>query len=201
MEKETKALYVVSHDYISLTKIGVSKTLGKRLNAIRTAVGAELSIYYESPTLDNWREIELDVIKQFKTDETAGEWVKATPEEVIKYIKTIEHKFNNPTYTYQENSINVEYEKIYQVINPFINNSVIGKGVKNKLYKVGKGVYRDDDYIFYVSYHLGESIITVGFNVSKTAKNFAKDLGIRLAELELKTKKYIKNPKFRIKDE
>ena len=198
MEKETKALYVVTHDYTSLTKIGVSKTLGKRLNALKSAVGAELKIYYESPTLDNWREIELDVIKKFKTEETAGEWVNATPEEIIEYIKTIEYKFNNPTYTYQENDIEAEYEKISQCGNPFYSTNAVGERTEKRVYKVIKGVYRDDNYIFYVTYHLGNEIVSVAFNVYKSAKMFAKDLGCRLIELDLEAKKYIQNPKFRI---
>ena len=199
--KERKALYVVSHEYTSLTKIGVSKTLQSRINAIRTAIGADLTIYYESPSMDNWREIELEVIKKFKTNETAGEWVLATPQEVIEYIKTIEYKFNNPDYYFQELDIDKKEEKIEQVSSPFYYEDISYNKLERKLYEVCKGVYRDDNYIFYVSYHIGVNILTVAFNVFKTAEKFSKELKKRLVLLDLENKEFIKNPKFRIENE
>lgn len=199
--KERKALYVVSHEYTSLTKIGVSKSLQTRINSIRTSIGADLTIYYESPSMDNWREIELEVIRNFKTKETAGEWVLATPQEIIEYIKTIEHKFDNPEYYFQELDIDKYAEKIEQVPIPFYYEDISYNKLERKLQEVYKGVYRDDNYIFYVSYHLGVNIITVAFNVYKTAEKFAKGLKKRLVLLDLENKEFIKNPKFRIENE
>lgn len=199
--KERKALYVVSHEYTSLTKIGVSKSLQTRINSIRTSIGADLTIYYESPSIDNWREIELEVIKKFKTKETAGEWVLATPQEIIDYIKTIEYKFDNPEYYFQELDIDKCAEKIEQVLSPFYYEDISYNKLERKLQEVYKGVYIDDNYIFYVSYHLGINIVTVAFNVYKTAEKFARGLKKRLVLLDLENKEFIKNPKFRIENE
>jgi hypothetical protein len=201
MEKERKALYVATHEFTTLTKIGVSKTISSRMNSIRTAVGCELTVYYESPLMDNWREIELEVIGKFKTNKTSGEWVNTTPKEIIKFIKTIEYKFNNPDYCFEENKIDKQQELIVQTFTPFYSSDVVGEPKIKKLYKVSKGVYRDENYNFIVCYHLGTTIRTVLFSVFKTANRFAKDLKIRLVELDLKNREFIKNPKFCIENE
>lgn len=199
--KERKSLYVISHEYTKLTKIGVTKSLQTRINAIRTTIGADLTIYYESPSIDNWREIELEVIKRFKTKETAGEWVLATPQEVIEYIKTIEYKFDNPNYYFQEYEIDRKLEKVEQIASPFYYDNLSFGREERELHNVCEGVYKDNNYIFYVSYHIGINIVTVAFNVFKTAEKFAKGLKSRLVELDLENKQFIHNSKFRIKNE
>ena len=121
--------------------------------------------------------------------------------EIIDYIKTIEYKFDNPEYYFKELDIDKKAEKIEQVSSPFYYEDVLYKKTERKLHEVHRGVYRDDNYIFYVSYHLGVNIITVAFNVFKTAEKFSKELRKRLVLLDLKNKEFIKNPKFRIENE
>ncbi len=192
---ERKALYVVTHDYTELTKIGVSKDINSRIKAIRTSVGADLKVYYESPMIDNWKEIETEVIQKFKTEETAGEWVKARPKEIIAYIKTIEYKYNNPEFYFAEEQLEKEVEKVRLEVNIF---SITGINEKEReLHKVNEGIYRDNDYTFYVTYQSCLGIRTIAFNVYKSAFNFLKTLSFRVVELDLKNKKFINNPKFR----
>lgn len=196
--KEKKSLYVVSHDYTELSKIGVSKDITKRIKTIRSSIGADLKIYYESPQINNWREVEALVIKQFKTNETFGEWVKANPKDIVEFIKTIEYTFDNPEYTFIESNFIKAYEKVLQVSSPFYYSNFKLQKTDRDLKEVDEGVYCDSNFIFYVCYHLDKQIYTVSFDVFKSAVIFAKSLSNRLVKLDLDNKSFIINPKFSI---
>lgn len=200
--EETKSLYVTTHDYTSLTKVGVSKEPIKRLNAIKTSVGAEMFIYYESPLLINWREVELTVLNHFSKKRASGEWINETPENIIKFIKTIEHTFNNPNYYYlSEHYIEPQFETISENTEDIFKRYLASDIVYRDLEHIQNGVYRDENFNFFVCYHIGDSISTVIFNVYKTANYFAKTITKRIVYLDIENKKYIKNSKFRIKNE
>lgn len=199
-KQESKSLYVGKHDYSSLCKVGVSVEPIKRLKGLTNYVGAEIALYYESPLLDNWAEIEKTVLIHFKEFRTGGEWINKSPEEIISYIKSIEYKFNNNEYVELSQRIEREYEIIVEVDSPFNFYMPSGR-VERVLKEVVKGVYVDDKYLFYVVYMLDNKKVTVKFNVYKTALLFSRELGNRLVTLDLETSKCIINPNYRIKNE
>ena len=200
-EKELKSLYVASHDYTSLTKVGVSVNSVSRLQGFTSTVGSELALYYESPLLENWREIEADVLNHFKEFRTGGEWINKTPKEIIDYIKSIKNRFNNKDYTdLKDRLLTLEEEKVFEVHDVFTKGLIGGKEYR-ELKEVQKYVYVDDKFMFFVSYYVGKEIKTLSFNVYNTALSFSKKLGFKAVSLDLENKKFIKNPKFRIENE
>lgn len=200
-EKELKSLYVASHDYTSLTKVGVSVNSVSRLQGFTSTVGSELALYYESPLLENWREIEADVLNHFKEFRTGGEWINKTPKEIIDYIKSIKNRFNNKDYSdLKDVYITLKEESVKEVVDVFKKKN-IGGGEYRILKEVQNNVYVDDKYIFYVSYYVGKEIRTLSFNVFDTALTFSKKLKFKAVGLDLENKEFIKNPKFRIENE
>ena len=199
-EKELKSLYVATHDYTSLTKVGVSVNSISRLQGFTNTVGSELALYYESPLLENWREIEADVLNNFKEFRTGGEWINKSPKEIIDYIKSIKNRFNNKEYTdLKDRCITIELEKVNEVVNLF--DIISFRNVRQReLKEVIKGVYVDEDFLFYVSYYVGKEIKTLSFNVYKSALDFSKKIGLKRVLLNLETREYINNPKFKINE-
>ncbi len=200
-EKELKSLYVASHDYTSLTKVGVSVNSVSRLQGFTSTVGSELALYYESPLLENWREIEADVLNHFKEFRTGGEWINKTPKEIIDYIKSVKNRFNNKDYTdLKDKLLTLEEEKVNEVYDVFTKGLIGGREYR-ELKEVQKYVYVDDKFMFYVSYYVGKEIKTLSFNVYNTALSFSKKLGFKAVSLDIENKEFIKNPKFRIENE
>lgn len=199
MSTELKSLYVTTHDYTTLTKVGVSNEPLKRLNAIKTSVGAEMQLCYESQPLKNWKQIEQIVLNHFYEKKTAGEWLNETPEKIIKYIKSIENLFN--------------LEENYSILDEVLTKGeVIGEAVIRQndkevfdecynLKELQNFVYKDSNYNFYVFYHFGEHIVKAYFNIYSTANRFAKNNLKRTIKLDLENKEYIFNKKFRVKNE
>lgn len=199
-EKELKSLYVATHDYTSLTKVGVSVNSISRLQGFTNTVGSELALYYESPLLENWREIEADVLNNFKEFRTGGEWINKSPKEIIDYIKSIKNRFNNKDYTdLKDRCITIELEKVNEVVSLFDIKSFRNTRQRD-LKEVEKGVYVDEDFLFYVSYYVGKEIKTLSFNVYKSALDFSKKIGLKRVLLNLETREYINNPKFKINE-
>ena len=199
-ETELKSLYAATHDYTSLTKVGVSVNSISRLQGFTNTVGSELALYYESPLLENWREIEADVLNNFKEFRTGGEWINKSPKEIIDYIKSIKNRFNNKEYTdLKDRCITIELEKVNEVVNLF--DIISFRNVRQReLKEVIKGVYVDEDFLFYVSYYVGKEIKTLSFNVYKSALDFSKKIGLKRVLLNLETREYINNPKFKINE-
>jgi T5orf172 domain len=198
---EKKSLYVASHEYTTLTKVGVSNDPIKRLNSVKSSIGHELTLYYESPLLENWKHIESSVLSHFSKHRKSGEWINLSPKEIIEYIKTIETTFNNREHNYLTEYIDKQLEKIdSQFVNPFYTSSMTDY-IERELTYIDNGVYRDNKFNFIVSYHLGERITTAEFNVFRTANTFAKSISKRIVLLDLENKKFIKNPKFGTENE
>lgn len=199
MSKELKSLYVASHDYTTLTKVGVSKEPTKRLNAIRTAAGAEMFLYYESPPLKNWSQIEQIILKHFHIKRVSGEWINEKPDKIVKYIKSIENLFNSENYCSLIEDIEPEIEKLSEYT--LSSNNIETFFESFNLTHTQNGVYRDDNYIFYVLYHIGSNVVLATFNVFRSANKFAKEAVKRIILLDLENKQFIYNDKFRIKNE
>lgn len=199
-KQENKSLYVGKHNYSTLSKVGVSIEPIKRLKGLTNYVGAEILLYYESPILDNWAEVERMVLDNFKEFRKGGEWINKEPEEIIAYIKTIEKTFNNPQYKELSKKIEREEEIILEVEDPFRYYGA-SDTIDRNLKEVSKGVYVDEKFLFYVTYKLCGKSTTIRFNVFKSALLFSKEVGNRLLTLDLETSKIIDNPKYRIENE
>lgn len=198
-EETRKSLYVATHDYTSLTKVGVAVEPMKRLSQLKSQSGAELKIYYESPLLDNFLKIEVKVLDYFKDKRICGEWVNESPEEIIKYIKTLETDFNSVEYT----CLNCLYENYTGEEVKEINRYTVGDTVKtlHNLSETDLGIYITDDYKFYVFIMQSKFIYHISFNVFRTANAFARSFQDRVIKIDLDTKQFKDNPKFRIKNE
>jgi len=109
--------------------------------------------------------------------------------------------FNNKEYTdLKDRCVTIELEKVNEVANLFEIKSF--RNIRErKLKEVEKGVYVDEDFLFYVSYYVGKEIKTLSFNVYSTALSFSKKIGLKRVLLDLEIREYIKNPKFRINGE
>lgn len=187
---EAKRIYVVSHEFTELTKIGISNNPEKRIKSIGTTCGADLKVYYESELLNNSLEVERNVLEHFKEVRKKGEWVKESPEKVVEYIKSIEHTFNNIDYSNLEDKIEKEEEKVVTLFQPLLS---IGLELRET---TEKGVYKDENYKFYVTYTIKGREQTVMFNVFRTARNFKKYVGNRLIYLDLNNNISIKPKTF-----
>ena len=193
MSKESgrKSLYVATHDYTSLTKVGVSINPAVRMGSITSHVGAEMTLVYESPLLDNALEMEKLVFNHFAEKRIKGEWFNESFETVVSYIKTIEHKFNNP-----------EYKCLYCDVEfterPEITREVLVNGVDTpNLFKTSDkfGIYFCNNYMSNLFLYQGGIVNHLVIRDYKTACSIATKHKFRIVELDLETGKFIKNPK------
>lgn len=200
MAKEAikRSLYVATHAYTSLTKVGISNDPTTRMNSIKTYVGADMTLEYESPRLDNPLEIERLVHTHFAEKRIRGEWINETPEKIIEYIKTIEDKFDSPEY----NCLYCDFEikptpEIERV------NILIDKVPFKKHFRVTekKGVYICPNYKSNLFIFQGGIVNHLEVRDYRVACSIASKNRDRIVEIDLETGDFIKNPKFRIKNE
>jgi len=161
-DEKRKCIYVASHPYTSLTKIGMSKSPTARLDSIKSVIGCALTVHYESPLLDNPREYEKQLHEVFKEHKSIGEWFNISPEEIIKYINTIEHTFNGSEYPVLYSSLLDDKPKIIELEDPYYGN----------LTKKKEFLYMDDNYNFYMSYKQSVFIKHIKFLEYRTALKF-----------------------------
>jgi len=198
-EEKRKSLYVATHEYTTLTKVGVAVNPSTRMGQLKSAAGAELKIYYESPLLDNFLKVETEVLYHFRDKRSHGEWINETPEVIIEYIKTLEPHFTSEEYTCLSCLFdNYTSEEVKEVNVYSLKGSV--PAVKT-LIKGEYNIYITDDYRFYVFIQQSKFIYHIAFNIYRTARKFASEYKERVVTLNEETGEFIENPKFRIKNE
>ncbi len=87
-------LYVTSHAYTSLTKVGISKDPVQRIKDLAREQGAELILYYESPLLSNAKQIEKTILEYFIDHRIKGEWINLPHWQIIEYVRKLEGSFD-----------------------------------------------------------------------------------------------------------
>jgi hypothetical protein len=202
-ESIEKSIYVVTHDYTTLTKVGMSNNVTTRIKAIRTSVGADLQIYYESPLMKNAFIIEQEILKHFAEKRIYGEWINETPENIISFIKTIEHKFD------REDCISV-FERLEindgasEIGNPFTR--IIGIGgnserIAVELKEIERGIYLNKyNYTFIVCFTVSNFKEIIAFHSYRDAKVAVTKFKDRVIKLDLENKEFIKNPNIWLND-
>lgn len=198
-EEKRKSLYVATHDYTTLTKVGVAVDPSVRVNQFSTQVGAKLQIYYESPLIENFLKVEANVLHHFKDKRIHGEWLNETPENIIKYIKTIENDFDSAEYT----CLHCLYDDFTGEEVKEMNSYTFDDKYKfiELLTEKEKGFYITDEYKYFVFIQQSHFIYQISFNIYRTAMRFYKSNIDRAVKVDLETGEFIKNPKFRVKDE
>jgi hypothetical protein len=196
-EEKRKSLYVASHDYTSLTKVGVAIDPTTRVAQLKHQAGAELKIYYESTLTENYFRIEQQVLNHFKDKRIFGEWINEPPEKIIEYIKTIEHEFESEDYAclhclFEDYTGEEVKEGEYYLSNYKVDYSKLRLDKHN--------IYVSEDYKFYVFVQQSNIITEINFNIYKTAKKFATQFKERLVTFNKETKEFNKNPNFSIKN-
>ena len=197
-EETRKSLYVATHDYTTLTKVGVAINPTTRLTQLKGATGADLKIYYESPLTTNFLKIETKVLNYFQDKRICGEWINETPEKIIEYIRTIENEFDSIEYTCLSCLFhNYTEEEVKEIAVYNIKDLVPYKSYKLDLYNI----YVTEDFRFMVFIQQSNLIFQTSFNVYRTARKFAIEYKARTMKFNIDTGEFINNPKFRIENE
>lgn len=198
-EDKRKSLYVATHDYTTLTKVGVAINPLARLAQLKAQSGAELQIYYESPLIENFLKVEAEVLNHFRDKRVCGEWINETPEKIIDYIKTIQNNFSTIEYAclscLYENYTGEEIREVikYRLKDIVLNYTQYNKGDYN--------IYITEDFKFNVFIRQANIVHQTEFNVYRTARKFAIEYKDRVVLIDEKTGKLINNPKFRIEND
>lgn len=82
-----QSLYVIHNPQWSLVKVGISKSVSKRLGQIQSASGCKMELAYRSPVFNNADEIESNIHRHLHKDRTYGEWFTTPLGEVLEYVK------------------------------------------------------------------------------------------------------------------
>lgn len=196
-EEKRKSLYVATHDYTSLTKVGVAVNPTARLTQLKTQAGAELQLYYESPLIENFLKVEAEVLEYFKDKRICGEWINETPKKIIEFINTL--NFDSEEYTCLS-CVFEEYtgESIDSKQRYYLTDDVPQAKLLNE---IKEGLYISDDYQFFVFIQQSKFIYQIRFNIYRTANKFLYEYKDRAVKIDKETNKFIKNPKFRIENE
>lgn len=202
-ESIEKSIYVVTHDYTTLTKVGMSNNVTTRIKAIRTSVGADLQIYYESPLMKNAFIIEQEILKHFAEKRIYGEWINESPENIIAFIKTIEHKFDREDCISVLERLEIN-EGATEIGNPFTR--IVGlhgsfDRVEVELKEIERGIYLNTyNYTFIVCFTVSNFKEIVAFHSYRDAKVAVTKFKDRVIMLDLENKEFIKNPNIWLND-
>ena len=150
--KVAKHIYVATHDYTSLIKIGASATPQERARQIEFFCGADVDMLYESVLTPKWRHMELRLHSHFAEQRRHGEWFDLSPEEAIEVIKHLEIEYDEG-YT---DDILAKFKKPEVIV-----QDVLFVAPYTKFYKVTDSIYRDKYYHYYIDYEHNRFNLTV----------------------------------------
>lgn len=138
-----KHIYVMTHPYSSLIKIGASKDTASRAQTLGTSCGAVLEVVYESLCTPLWADFERYILRHFADYNTRGEWFNLAPEVAIEYIKQLEHDFNT--------GVIIDLLEEFREPVPPIQN-ITRLNPLEKYYKVTDLIFRDQQYHYFMYY-------------------------------------------------
>lgn len=169
---EKKSIYVATHKFTDLTKVGVSKNVNTRLKSFKTQVGYHLTLLYESPKISNFGYWESKIKDKFKESQFEGEWFNITGERIVEYIKTIENSFELP-----------EYESLYEGFDSLIPRYEEIKELPKTIIFVEDYIIRGEDYEFYIKYYQTDMEKIVKFVKYSDAVKFKNRNRVRLIKI------------------
>ena len=184
----------MSHDYTSLTKVGVAINPASRAVQLKNMIGSELKIYYESPLIENYFKIESEVLEHFKDKRIFGEWINETPENIIAFIDTLNIEgeeyacLSTPFIGYSEEEVK-EYKR-YNLE----DDALIFKNLVRGEFDI----YVSNDFIFSVFIQQSRYVYQINFNIYRTARKFATEYKYRVVTVNEETNKFRINDKFHI---
>ena len=108
MNVKGKVVYIILNKGAEIVKIGVTSNLTQRLTTLINSSGMELYIYYKTPPILNYLEIENACHDFFNEKRTFGEWFKIRPSEAKNKLKSLIDTFiYDPIYVLYKRGVSV----------------------------------------------------------------------------------------------
>ena len=92
--EKVQSVYVMYNPEINITKIGISEDVNIRCQSLRSAVGCDIQVKYHTEPITNALIIESKAHEHFNDCRRLGEWFNLSPDQAIKYIKSLNYLFN-----------------------------------------------------------------------------------------------------------
>jgi hypothetical protein len=155
--KGLKSIYVATHEYTQLYKVGISEDTTQRLSQLSAGVGATLRIVYESEPIANAREFEQIILDNFKEYRKLGEWLHIEESVLLSFICELEKQFDPDVY----NCLWENHVKNFVTVEE-LDTDIFNSKIKTMKYSfVDEYTIKDGVCNYYIQYRQGNLVKTL----------------------------------------
>ncbi len=80
-------VYIIYNSYTRLSKIGITKRVNDRVEALERANGVELDVYFTTPPIRNAYKVEQSIHKRYASNRRLGEWFDVDRHKIRKSLE------------------------------------------------------------------------------------------------------------------